>query len=113
MDFKPGGKRPLLLLSVSVKGRNRNPRAKHAMVRVDCDVGSHDPANAYKDSGSNMISRTSCAQRQAAAILAAQTSASAREETSMTENPPMTAFVSGTGPAVMVPSVATLVDCWR
>jgi uncharacterized cupin superfamily protein len=60
-----------------------------------------------------MISRTSCAQRHPAANLAAQTSASSREATSMIENPPMTAFVSGTGPAVTVPSVATMVDCWR
>ncbi len=45
-------------------------------------------------SGSNMISRTSCAQRQAAAILAAHSSASSREGTSISENPPMTALVS-------------------
>ena len=44
------------------------------------------------------ISRTSCAQRHAAAILAAHTSASSREGTSMIENPPITAFFSGTGP---------------
>jgi len=31
----------------------------------------------------------------------------------MIENPPMTAFVSGTGPTLMVPSVATMVDCCR
>jgi hypothetical protein len=31
----------------------------------------------------------------------------------MIENPPTTDFVSGTGPSVMVPSVATMHDCWR
>src|SRR2546426_6881947 len=35
------------------------------------------------------ISRTSCAQRQATAILAAHCSASSREGTSMSVNPPM------------------------
>ncbi len=57
--------------------------------------------------GSGMISRTSCAHRQATAILAAHSSASSREGTSTIENPPMTALVSGYGPAVTVPSVAT------
>ena len=37
-------------------------------------------------------SRTSCAQRQATAILPAHSSASSREGTSTTENPPMYAF---------------------
>jgi len=40
--------------------------------------------------GSGMISRTSCAHRQATAILAAHSSASSRDGTSTTENPPMT-----------------------
>jgi hypothetical protein len=64
-----------------------------------------------QDSGSSPISRTSWAQRQASAILAAQASASSREETSRTENPPTTAFVSGTGPSTTVPSVATMLAC--
>jgi hypothetical protein len=57
-----------------------------------------------------MISRTSCAHRHETAILEAHTSASSSEATSMIENPPMTAFVSGAGPTVVVPSVATTVD---
>src|SRR5687767_8989445 len=52
-------------------------------------------------------SRTSCAQRQATAILPAHSSASSREGTSTTENPPMYALLSGYGPSVTVPSVAT------
>jgi hypothetical protein len=60
-----------------------------------------------------MIWRTSCAQRHAAAILAAQACASSREETSIIENPPITGFVSFTGPAEIMPSVPTTVDCWR
>ena len=31
----------------------------------------------------------------------------------MIENPPTTALVSGTGPSVIVPSVATMLDPWR
>jgi hypothetical protein len=42
-----------------------------------------------------MLSRTSCAQRQATANLAAHSSASWREGTSMITNPPMTASVFG------------------
>lgn len=60
-----------------------------------------------------MISRTSCAHRHASAMQAAQTSASSREGTSIIENPPITAFVCGSGPTLMVPSVATMADCWR
>src|SRR5688500_17045956 len=60
-----------------------------------------------------MISRTSCAQRHQTAIRAAHATASSRQETSMIENPPTTALVSDTGPAVTVPSGATMVDCWR
>src|SRR5688572_32673935 len=50
-------------------------------------------------------SRTSCAQRQATAILPAHSIASSREGTSTTENPPMYALLSGYGPSVTVPSV--------
>ena len=60
-----------------------------------------------------MNSRTSRAQRQAAAILAAHSSASSREGTSTTENPPTYALLSGDGPAATVPSVATtLISSW-
>jgi hypothetical protein len=31
----------------------------------------------------------------------------------MIENPPTTAFVSGNGPCELVPSVATMVACWK
>ena len=51
-----------------------------------------------------MSSRTSCAQRQATAILTAQRSASSRAGTSMIENPPM---ASGYRPSATVPSVPT------
>jgi hypothetical protein len=44
-----------------------------------------------------MISRTSCAHRQALAVLAAHCSASSREGTSTTQNPPTTSLVSGNG----------------
>ena len=60
-----------------------------------------------------MISRTSCAQRQLLAIRSAQTIASSRSGTSMIENPPTTALVSGNGPSVEVPSVPTIVARWR
>ena len=62
--------------------------------------------------GSGRSSRTSCEQRQATAILAAHSSASSREDTSTTANPPMTSLVSGYGPSVIVPSVATMLACW-
>src|SRR5215204_6853662 len=52
-------------------------------------------------------SRSSCAQRQATAIRPAHSSASSREGTSTTENPPMYALLSGYGPSVTVPSVPT------
>src|SRR6266508_4973839 len=59
-------------------------------------------------------SRTSCAQRQATAVLPAHSSASSREGTSTTENPPMYALLSGYGPSVTVPSVATtLTSSWE
>src|SRR5919109_320395 len=51
--------------------------------------------------------------RPAGATRAPHTSPPAREEPSMIENPPMTAFVSGTGPSEIVPSVPTMLDCWR
>jgi hypothetical protein len=44
-----------------------------------------------------MISRTSWAHRQARAKRAAQSTASARDDTSMIANPPITALVSGSG----------------
>src|SRR5215211_7410581 len=56
-----------------------------------------------------MNSRTSCAQRQAPAFLAAHASASSREGTSTTQNPPI---ASGYGPSVTVPSVATTLAFW-
>src|SRR5215204_6241861 len=59
-------------------------------------------------------SRTSCAQRQATAILPAHSNASSREGTSTTENPPMYALLSGYGPSVTVPSVVTtLTSSWK
>jgi hypothetical protein len=45
-------------------------------------------------SGSNMNSRTSCGQRQAAAILAAHSRAASREGTSTTAMPPSSSLVS-------------------
>src|SRR6185437_31096 len=57
--------------------------------------------------GSGMSSHTSCAQRQAAAILAAHPSASSSEDTSTIANPPTTSLASGYGPSVTIPSVAT------
>ena len=54
-------------------------------------------SSSDQTSGSNPISRTSCAQRQATANLAAHSRASSREGTSTITNPPMTAFVSGYG----------------
>src|SRR5688500_14457381 len=62
--------------------------------------------------GSGRSSRTSCAQRHATAILAAHSSASSREGTSTTANPPMTSLVSGYGPSVTVPSVSTTLALW-
>src|SRR2546425_10144502 len=55
--------------------------------------------------GSGPNSRTSCAQRQAAAILAAHCSASSSEGTSMIVTPAMYALLSA--PSVTVPSGAT------
>src|SRR3984957_17580286 len=60
-------------------------------------------------SGSDPIARTSCAQRQATAILAAHCSASSREGTSTSVNPPM---ACGYGPSVTAPSVATMLAGW-
>ena len=39
-------------------------------------------------------------------------SASALEGTSTTVSPPMTSLVSGYGPSVITPSVATMLACW-
>src|SRR5215217_2636953 len=59
-------------------------------------------------------SRTSCAQRHATAILPAHSSASSRDATSTTENPPMYALLSGYGPSVTFPSVVTtLTSSWE
>ena len=55
-----------------------------------------------------MISRTSCAQRQATPNLAAHFSAAACDGTSIITNPPMTALISGNGPSETVSSVATM-----
>ena len=90
-------------------------RSKYLTVfhRLTGQASAIDKFRSDHDSGSNMISRTSCAHRHPRANRPAQTSASSREGTSMMENPPMTAFVSGEGPDAMVPSVATMVDCWR
>src|SRR5215472_11182153 len=63
--------------------------------------------SSYQAVASGRSSRTSCAQRHATAILAAHSSASSREGTSTTANPQMTSLVSGYGPSVTVPSVAT------
>src|ERR1044071_1818116 len=49
--------------------------------------------------------------RQQAGSVAAHASASSREATSMIEKPPTTALVSGTGPSVTDPSVATMPAC--
>src|SRR4051812_38537488 len=74
-----------------------------------------DPERSARpqDSGSYIISRTSCAHRQLLAMRAAHANASSRVGTSIAENPPTTAFVSGKGPCELVPSVATMVACCR
>ena len=59
----------------------------------------------FPTAGSGMNARTSCAQRQAAAVLAAHSSASSREGTSTTQNPPI---ASRYGPSLTVPSLATM-----
>src|SRR5690606_30868869 len=69
------------------------------------------PAPSHQDSGSYMISRTSCAHRHAAANFAAHIKASSRDGTSRIAKPPRTALVSGNGPALTVPPVSTLVAC--
>src|SRR5258708_18945964 len=64
--------------------------------------------------GSGMNSRTSCAQRQATAILAAHCSASSREGTSMIVTPAMYALLPA--PSVTVPSrptTVTLTSWWE
>src|SRR5712692_5887814 len=92
-------------------------RARPALpLRVAFDQaqpGRHRRLSAWRSiassSGSAPISRTSCAQRQATAILAAHCSASSREGTSTSVNPPM---ASGYGPSVTAPSVATMLAGW-
>jgi hypothetical protein len=71
-------------------GRRRRHRRLSAWPRI------------ASSSGSCPISRTSCAHRQATAILAAHSSASSHEGTSTSVNPPM---ASGYGASVTVPSV--------
>src|SRR3954451_10823823 len=66
-------------------------------------------ADQFPTAGSGMNSRTSCAQRQATAVLAAHSSASSREGASATQNPPI---ASGYGPSEIVPSVDTTVAFW-
>lgn len=74
--------------------------------------GSHRAVAAHVAVGSGRSSRTSCAHRHATAILAAHRSASSRDATSTTANPPTTALVSGYGPPVTAPSVPTMLACW-
>jgi hypothetical protein len=75
--------------------------------------GRHRRLSAWRSiassSGSAPISRTSCAQRQATAILAAHCSASWREGTSTSVNPPM---ACGYGPSVTAPPGATMSAGW-
>ena len=100
-------------------GRCADPRCQTAAtaspalaLRVAFDQaqpGRHHRLSAWRSiassPGSAPISRTSCAQRQATAILAAHCSASSREGTSTSVNPPM---ASGYGPSVTAPSMATM-----
>ena len=44
-------------------------------------------------------------------MLATQWTASSRKGISMIGNPPINTFVSGKGPAMVVPSTATIVHC--
>src|SRR6266571_8292559 len=104
-------------------GRCADPRCQTAAkagpalaLRVTFDQrqsGRHRRLSAWRSiassSGSAPISRTSCAQRQATAILAAHCSASSREGTSTSVNPPM---ACGYGPSVTAPSVATMLAGW-
>ena len=79
--------------------------------RGPADAGRPGDLTSLRRSGQATSSRTSCAQRHATAILAAHSRASARERTSTTANPPRTSLVSGHGPSVTVPSVATTLAC--
>ena len=88
---------------VPSSGRRAGPRCQAAAraspalaLRAAFDQaqpGRHRRLSAWRSiassSGSAPIARTSCAQRQAAAILAAHRSASSREGTSRSVNPPM------------------------
>src|ERR1700722_2942890 len=90
---------------------NLTPEEQVALDRARS--GRHRRLSAWRSiassSGSAPISWTSCAQRQATAILAAQCSASSREGTSTSVNPPM---ASGYGPSGTVPAVATMLAGW-
>jgi hypothetical protein len=85
-----------------------NTAARWALT-VSLQTLAQTTPDQFPTAGSGMNSRTSCAQRQAPAFLAAHCSASSREGTSTTQNPPM---VSGYGPSVTVPSVATTLAFW-
>ena len=104
-------------------GRFTDPRCQTAAkaspalaLRVAFDQtqpGCHRRLAAWRSiassSGSAPISRTSCAQRQATAILAAHCSASSREGTWTSVNQPM---ASGYGPSVTAPPAATMLAGW-
>ncbi len=71
------------------------------------------PAGLFRSDGRvRQEFRTSCAQRQATAILAAHFSASSCEGTSTTANPPRCSLLSGDGPSMTAPSVATTLASW-
>jgi hypothetical protein len=98
------GHRHGVLVQVDAQTRvvNRGHASLASTWRVSLDQtssGCHPRLSAWRSiascSGSGMSSRTSCAQRQPTAILAAHASASSREATSTTENPPRTSLVSG------------------
>src|SRR5207249_1440154 len=83
----------------------RNTRAGDRVRRSAWVDDWADAPDQLPTAGSGANSRTSCAQRQAAAILAAHCSASSREGTSMIVTPAMYALLSV--PSVTVPSGAT------
>jgi transcriptional regulator GlxA family with amidase domain len=65
----------------------------HPAVRLEPDVLFVDDGDVLTAAGN--AAALACAQRQAPAILAAHASASSRETTSTTTNPPMTSLVYG------------------
>src|SRR5665647_224750 len=81
------------------RSSDRAAKANAALAQVSLD----------QTVGSGRSSRTSCAQRQATAILAAHFSASSCEGTSTIANPPR---CSGDRPSVTDPSVATTLASW-